>query len=243
MEFSNTIIIVTGAGSGIGKAAALEFAGLGAFVCACDVDIEKAGQTVKEIEAGDGFAQAYQLDISDIGNVSETIKQILQEHQRIDVLVNVAGVVFIGKIEDVTDEAWDRVIDINLKGTFLCCREVVPVFKEQKKGCIINVTAAAAKTGGMNVGANYVCSKAGVNVLTIHLARYLAPYRIRVNAVSPGPIDTPMLKIRDNIAQATPLGLGKPEDIAKAIVFLASDEKAGYITGEILDVDGGLFMD
>lgn len=243
MEFDNMVFIVTGAGGGIGKAAALELARLGALVCACDIDIGKAGQTADEITGGKGRAKAYRLDIADSGNVAETIRTIKNDHGRIDALVNVAGVVFIGKIEDVTDEAWDRVIDINLKGTFLCCRAVVPIFKEQKKGCIINVTAAAAKTGGMNVGANYVCSKAGVNVLTIHLARYLAPYRIRVNAVSPGPIDTPMLIIRDNIEQATPLGVGKPEDIAQAIAFLASDEKAGYITGEILDVDGGLFMD
>lgn len=243
MEFSNTIIIVTGAGSGIGKAASLEFARLGAFVCACDIDIEKAGQTVKEIAVENGSAKAFFLDIADGSSVSETMKKIRSEYGRIDALVNAAGIIFIGKMEDVTDEAWDKVIDTNLKGTFLCCREVIPIFKEQKKGCIINVTAAAAKTGGMNVGVNYVCSKAGVNVLTIHLARYLAPYRIRVNAVSPGPIDTPMLTIRDNIEQATPLGLGKPEDIAKAVVFLASDVKAGYITGEILDVNGGLFMD
>ena len=237
------IVMITGAGSGIGKATAVEFAQLGAYVCACDVDVDKAQQTADEITKTGGSAKAFYIDISDSGNVAGTVKAIKSEFGKIDALVNIAGVIFIGKIEDVTDEAWDRVIDINLKGTFLCCREIVPVFKEQKKGCIINVTAGAAKTGGMNVGANYVCSKAGVNVLTIHLARYLAPYRIRVNAVSPGPIDTPMLTIRDNIEKATPLGLGKPEDIAKAVAFLASDEKAGYITGEILDVDGGLFMD
>jgi 3-oxoacyl-[acyl-carrier protein] reductase len=116
------------------------------------------------------------------------------------------------------------------------------------------VTAGAAKTGGMNVGANYVASKAGISVLTIHLAKQLAPLRIRVNAVSPGPIDTPMLagdsgggdytpEKKANIAGATPLGLGYPEDIANGIMFLADEERARYITGEILDVDGGLFMD
>ena len=243
MEFDNTVVMITGAGSGIGKATALEFAQLGAYVCICDIDMKKAEQTAAEIEEGDGNAKAFYIDISDSGSVSEAIKEIRSDFGKIDTLVNAAGIIFIGKIEDVTDEAWDRVIDINLKGSFLCCREIIPVFKEQKKGCIINITAGAAKTGGMNVGANYVCSKAGLNVLTIHLARYLAPYRIRVNAISPGPIDTPMLTIRDNIEKATPLGLGKPEDIAKAAVFLASEEKAGYITGEILDVDGGLFMD
>ena len=243
MEFDNMIVMITGAGSGIGKATALEFAQIGAYVCACDIDIDKAQQTVNEIAEDGCKAKAFFTDISDSSSVSETIKEIKSGFGKIDTLVNAAGIIFIGKIEDVTDEAWDRVININLKGTFLCCREIVPIFKEQKRGCIINITAGAAKTGGMNVGANYVCSKAGLNVLTIHLARYLAPYRIRVNAVSPGPIDTPMLTIRDNIEKAAPLGLGRPEDIAKAVAFLASEEKAGYITGEILDVDGGLFMD
>lgn len=254
MRFKDTIVMITGAGSGIGKAAALEFARLGAAVAVCDVSLDKAEQTVIEIVQEFGNAKAFYIDVSDSSSVSITIADIIKDYGRLDVLINVAGIIFLGKIEDVTDEAWDRVLDINLKGTFLCCRQIVPVFKAQNKGCIVNVTAAAAKTGGMNVGANYVCSKAGISVLTIHLARQLAPYKIRVNAVSPGPIDTPMLtgdtgggnydeEKKKNIEKATPLGLGQPSDIAKAIVFLASEEQARYITGEILDVDGGLFMD
>lgn len=255
MVYKDKVVLVTGAGSGIGKATALSFGREGALVAACDVNLKNAQEIADEINAeGNGRAQAYYLDISDSACVKKTMREIQDAFGRLDVLANVAGIIFLGKIEDVTDEAWDRVIDVNLKGTFLCCREAVPIFKQQGFGCIVNVTAGAAKTGGMNVGANYVASKAGISVLTIHLARQLAPWRIRVNAVSPGPIDTPMLsgdsgggdyteEKKQSIANATPLGMGYPEDIANGILFLADEVRARYITGEILDVDGGLFMD
>jgi len=255
MRFKDKVVFVTGAGSGIGKATALGFGSEGAIVAACDVNLKKAQETADEINAGgSGRAKAYYLDISDSARVREVMGEVLSVYGKLDVLVNVAGIIFLGKIEDVTDEAWDRVLDVNLKGTFLCCREAVPTLKKQGFGCIVNVTAGAAKTGGMNVGANYVASKAGISVLTIHLAKQLAPWRIRVNAISPGPIDTPMLagdsgggdyteEKKASIAAATPLGMGYPEDIAHGILFLADEERARYVTGEILDVDGGLFMD
>jgi len=255
MRFKDKVVLVTGAGSGIGKATAIGFGSEGAIVAVCDVNLKKAEETAGEINAGGkGLAKAYYMDISDSACVKQVMGDVLAMYGKIDVLVNVAGIIFLGKIEDVSDEAWDRVLDINLKGTFLCCREITPVLKKQGFGTIVNVTAGAAKTGGMNVGANYVASKAGISVLTIHLARQLAPWRIRVNAISPGPIDTPMLagdsgggdyteEKKKNIANATPLGMGYPEDIANGILFLADEEHARYITGEILDVDGGLFMD
>lgn len=255
MVYKDKVVLVTGAGSGIGKATALAFGREGATVAACDVNLQHAQETADAINAeGTGRAQAYFLDISDSACVNRVMREILDAYGRLDVLANVAGIIHLGKIEDITDEAWDRVLNVNLKGTFLCCREAVPIFKQQGFGCIVNVTAGAAKTGGMNVGANYVASKAGISVLTIHLARQLAPWRIRVNAVSPGPIDTPMLsgdsgggdydeEKRKSIANATPLGMGYPEDIAHGILFLADEVRARYITGEILDVDGGLFMD
>ena len=255
MTYKGKAVLVTGAGSGIGKATALGFGSEGADVAVCDVNMKNAQATADAINRdGKGSAKAYYLDISDSACVKKVMKEVLDTFGKIDILANVAGIIFLGKIEDVTDEAWDRVLDVNLKGTFLCCREITPIFKKQGFGCIVNVTAGAAKTGGMNVGANYVASKAGISVLTIHLARQLAPWRIRVNAVSPGPIDTPMLsgdsgggdyseEKKKNIANATPLGLGYPEDIANGILFLADEVRARYITGEILDVDGGLFMD
>lgn len=250
MEFERQVVMVTGAGSGIGRATALMFAVEGAFVAVCDINAEHVASVINEMEeTSKARALPIVLDVSDSVAIKKAVEQIIGVYGKIDVLVNVAGIISLGIIETITDESWDRVLDINLKGTFMCSRAVVPLMKDKRAGCIINVTAAAAKTGGMNVGANYVASKGGLNSFTIHLAKQLAPFNIRVNAVSPGPIETPMLthnqspEMRNNITKATPLGMGYPQDIAYGILFLASKVRARYITGEILDVDGGLFMD
>jgi 3-oxoacyl-[acyl-carrier protein] reductase len=250
--YAGKIVLVTGAGSGIGKAIAQMFALEGALVIACDIDRTKVRNTVDEIIKSNGKAVSRDFDVSEENQVKETIAHILEEYGKIDILINSAGIIFLGKIENISSEQWDRVLDVNLKGTFLLSKEVIPVMKKHKKGCIINITAAAAKTGGMNVGGNYVASKGGITSLTIHLARQLAPFGIRVNAISPGPVDTPMLggdggdyndEMRENIVKSVPLGMGYPEDIAYGTLFLADERKARYITGEILDIDGGLFMD
>ena len=251
-DFEGKIVIVTGAGSGIGKAIAKMFASEGAYVIACDIDRDKVKNTVDEIIKSNGKAISKDFDVSEESQVKETVAQILEDYGIIDVLINSAGIIFLGKIENISREQWDRVLNVNLKGTFLMSKEVIPGMKNRKKGCIINITAAAAKTGGMNVGGNYVASKGGISSLTIHLARQLAPFGIRVNAISPGPVDTPMLgsgggdynnEMRENIVKSVPLGMGYPEDIAYGALFLADEKKARYITGEILDIDGGLFMD
>jgi 3-oxoacyl-[acyl-carrier protein] reductase len=256
-EFEGTVAIVTGAGSGIGQGAALMLARAGAKVVAVDVS-ESGLRATAALASSDGAGglavETAQLDIRDEARVQELVEATTGRHGRIDLLVNCAGVIQLGKIEDITGEQWDKVLGVNLKGTFLFCKAVAPGMKERRRGCIINVTAAAAKTGGMNVGGNYVASKGGISALTIHLARQLAPFGVRVNAVSPGPVDTPMLsgdsgggtytpEMRKNLEKSTPLGIGTVEDIAYGILFLASEVKARFITGEILDVDGGLFMD
>jgi len=262
MNYDGKIVLVTGAGSGIGKAIAKMFALEGAHVVACDIDRAKVKKTVAEITKSNGKAVSKDFDISEEYPIREAVEQILEEYGAIDVLINAAGIIFLGKIEDISTKQWDMVLDVNLKGTFLMSKEVVPSMKANKKGCIINITAAAAKTGGLNVGGNYVASKGGINSLTIHLAKQLAPFGIRVNAISPGPIDTPMLggagtggssgagtggdyndEMRENIIKSVPLGIGYPEDIAYGALFLADEKRARYITGEILDIDGGLFMD
>jgi 3-oxoacyl-[acyl-carrier protein] reductase len=258
MDYDGKIVLVTGAGSGIGKAIAKMFALEGAFVVACDIDRAKVNNTATEITKSNGKAISKDFDVSEEYPIRVAVEQILEEYGPIDVLINAAGIIFLGKIEDISTKQWDRVLDVNLKGTFLMSKEVIPCMKERKKGCIINITAAAAKTGGLNVGGNYVASKGGISSLTIHLAKQLAPFGIRVNAISPGPVDTPMLgsdstgtgtggdynnEMRENIIKSVPLGMGYPEDIAYGALFLADEKRARYITGEILDIDGGLFMD
>jgi 3-oxoacyl-[acyl-carrier protein] reductase len=254
MNFEGKIVLVTGAGSGIGKAIAKMFALDGAFVIACDINRTKVHQTAAEIVASNGKAISMEFDVSDEFQVKEAVAQIVKEYGAIDILINAAGIIFLGKIEDISAMQWDNVLDVNLKGTFLMSREVIPGMKQHHKGCILNITAAAAKTGGMNVGGNYVASKGGISSLTIHLAKQLAPFGIRVNGISPGPVDTPMLgsgsegadynpEMRENIVKSVPLGMGYPEDIAYGALFLADEKRARYITGEILDINGGMFMD
>jgi 3-oxoacyl-[acyl-carrier protein] reductase len=251
-NYEGKIVLITGAGSGIGKAIAKMFALEGAFVIACDIDRVNVQNTVDEIIKSNGKAISKDFDVSEEYPVKETVAQLLEEYGIIDILINSAGIIFLGKIENISADQWDKVLDVNLKGTFLMSKEVIPSMKKHKKGCIINITAAAAKTGGLNVGGNYVASKGGISSLTIHLAKQLAPFGIRVNAISPGPVDTPMLggdggdyndEMRENIVKSVPLGMGYPEDIAYGTLFLADERKARYITGEILDIDGGLFMD
>jgi 3-oxoacyl-[acyl-carrier protein] reductase len=255
MEFRGTVAIVTGAGSGIGREIALKLAKEGARVVGCDINengLNETANIAKSIHQVDIIVEV--ADVRDEKAVENIVERTVENHGKLDLLVNSAGVIQLGKIEEISSEQWDKVLGINLKGTFLVCKAVIPVMKKQNRGCIINVTAAAAKTGGMNVGGNYVASKGGISSLTIHLARQLAPYKIRVNAVSPGPIDTPMLsgntgggeytpEMKKNLEKSTPLGMGTPEDIAYGVMFLASEVKARFITGEILDIDGGLFMD
>ena len=254
MEYEGKTLMITGAGSGIGKTIAKMFALKGAFVIACDINAAKVKETVDEIINEKGKAVYMDFDVSEEYQVKNAVARILEEYGPIDILINSAGIIFLGKIEDISAKQWDKVLAVNLKGTFLVSKEVIPVMKEQQKGCIINITAAAAKTGGMNVGGNYVASKGGISSLTIHLAKQLAPYGIRVNAISPGPIETPMLtgesgegnysdEMRSNIAKSAPLGMGYPKDVAYGALFLADEKRSRYITGEILDIDGGLFMD
>lgn len=255
MNYNGKTALVTGAGSGIGRAIARMFASEGAFVIACDIDLDKARITAAEIEKAGGKSIPVKFDVADEKQVKEAISLVTKEHGAVDILINSAGIIFLSyKIEDISALQWDQVLDVNLKGIFLVSKEIVPGMKERKKGCIINISAGAAKTGGMHVGGNYVASKGGVSALTIHLARQLAPFGIRVNAISPGPIDTPMIygdataggykeKMRESIIESIPLGLGHPDDIAYGALFLADEKRARYITGEILDIDGGLFMD
>lgn len=242
LTFKGKTAIVTGAGQGIGEGIAGALVSLGARVALVDMDEARVSK-VAAVLAGDGTsAQAYVGDIRDAEFLADAVGQILEKWGQIDVLVNNAGVIRDNLLGNISEEDWDTVLDVNLKGTFLCCRAVVPHMKERQYGKIVNIASRSALG---NVGqANYSASKGGVISFTRTLALELAKYGINVNAVSPGFIDTPMTrglpaKARERLLRMQPSGkAGAPEDIANAVCFLASDA-ARFITGQVLNVDGG----
>jgi len=248
MKLKNRVAIVTGAARGIGKAVALTFVRDGAKVALVDVDRTQLEALENDIVKRKGESINISCDITKSPEVKVMANQVQKAFGRIDILVNNAGIIRRGTIETVTEEDWDRVIEVNLKGTFNCCKAVVEIMKQQGYGKIVNISSIAGKMGDITSAPGYGPSKAGVDALTKTLARQLAPYGINVNAVSPHAIETEMSaqwaeERRKEIIASIPLGrLGKPEDVAEAVLFLASDE-ASFITGEILDVNGGALMD
>ena len=248
MKLKGRIAIVTGAARGIGKAIALAFIGEGASVALVDVDKRTLETVQNGITENREEVIAIPCNITRSVDVKAMVDQVRSRFGRIDILVNNAGIIRRGTIETVTEEDWDRVIEVNLKGTFNCCKAVAHIMKEQGYGKIVNVSSIAGKVGDITSAPGYGPSKAGVDALTKTLARQLAPYGINVNAVSPHAIETEMSaqwseERRKEIIASIPLGrLGKPEDVAAAVLFLASEE-ASFITGEILDVNGGALMD
>jgi 3-oxoacyl-[acyl-carrier protein] reductase len=248
MKLTDRVAIVTGGARGIGKAIALSFLREGAKVATIDSDKERLETLKKEIKKENKEAMVIPCDITKSGDVKEMVNQVRREFGRIDILVNNAGIIRRGTIETVTEEDWDRVIQVNLKGTFNCCKAVVEIMKSQRYGKIVNVSSIAGKMGDITSAPGYGPSKAGMDALTKTLARQLAQYGINVNSVAPHAIETEMSaqwseERRKEIIASIPLGhLGKPEDVANAVLFLASDE-ASFITGEILDVNGGALMD
>jgi 3-oxoacyl-[acyl-carrier protein] reductase len=248
MKLKDRVGIVTGAARGIGKAIALAFLREGAKVALVDADKKKLEVLTNEIEKEKGEVIAIPCDITKSLEVKVMVDQVRNAFGRIDILVNNAGIIRRGTIETVTEEDWDRVIEVNLKGTFNCCKAVAGIMKQQGYGKIINISSIAGKMGDITSAPGYGPSKAGIDALTKTLARQLAQYGINVNAVAPHAIETEMSaqwsdERRKEIVASIPLGrLGKPEDVANAVLFLASDE-ASFITGEILDVNGGALMD
>lgn len=246
-KFENKIVLVTGEGRGIGASIAKRFASEGAEVIVNYSGNDEAAQkTVDEITATGGQAQKYKCSVNDSESVKVMIDEIIKKFGRIDILVNNAGITKDGLMLRMTDEDFDRVIDVNLKGTFNCTKYVSKYMLKQKSGKIINISSVVGLSG--NAGqVNYSASKAGIIGITKSAAKELSSRGITVNAVAPGYVDTDMTKvlsdnIRNEILKNIPLQrMGNVEDISNCVAFLASED-ASYITGQVISVDGGMHI-
>lgn len=247
-ELKDKIALVTGARRGMGKSHALALARQGAKVVVTDIDLVECQCVVDEIKAGGGEATALKLEVSNSAEVNQVFDEVIKIFGRLDILVNNAGIFFPKPALDLTEEEWDKMIDINLKGEFLCAQRAAKEMAKNKWGRIINISSIAS--GGVGIGfegaAHYAASKGGIIGMTESLAIELAPLGITVNAIGPGAIDTPMFAATrmpreetDAMLSSIPLKrIGRPEEISAAVVFLASEE-ASYVTGATFYVDGG----
>jgi len=247
MGLDHRVAVVTGSGRGIGRAIALELARQGAAVVINDVgDAAPAQQACQEILDKGGRSQVILADISQSTEASRLIDDTLKAYGRVDILVNNAGITRDQLVLRLSDEDWDRVLSINLKGAFLCIKSALRPMLKQRWGRIINISSVTGIIG--NPGqANYAADKAGLLGLTKAVAREVASRGVTVNAVAPGAIDTAMLRnvseeLRQEMIKQIPIGrLGTPEDVANMVAFLAS-ESTSYITGQVFHVDGGMVM-
>jgi len=246
LKLTDKVSIITGAGKGIGRAIALEFAGEGSHVAVNNITLDKAESVSNEINGRGGSAMAIQADVSKEYEVAKMISEVISEYGKIDILVNNAGVQTSCPFLDLPIVDWNRIIDVNLKGAFLCSKLAAQHMVKHNTGKIINISSIHQDIPRINK-IHYDVSKAGIAIMTQEMALELAKYRINVNCIAPGAIATEMNKdilesneLLNETVSRIPWGrMGYPEDIAKAALFLVSDE-AEYITGAILKVDGGL---
>lgn len=249
-SFQDKVVFVTGSSSGIGKSIVLGFSEQGASVIVHgNRNISEAEKLVQEIIAKGNKALLVTGDVTDAQQINEMVAKIEKAFGRVDILVNNAGsMVQRSKIEDMDEELWDRVFNVNLKSAFLVTKAVLPLMKKQETGKIINVTSIAARNGGGGGAVAYASAKGGLSTFTRGLAKELIEDHIYVNGIAPGFIGTPFHsntseEMKQNMAKQIPMGrVGAPEEMVGAILFLASDA-ASYIIGEVIEVNGGLLMD
>ena len=246
MKLKNKVAFITGAAQGIGKAIAIELAKEGADIIVSDINLELANTTAQEVQSMGVKTMALKINVSDLCDVEEGVKQAVMHMGKIDILVNNAGITKDTLLMRMKKEEWDAVIAVNLTGVFNCMKTISALMMKQRSGKIINIASIVGEMG--NAGqANYSASKAGVIGLTKTVARELSSRNVCINAVAPGFIKTAMTdKLSDGVKQAMmaqiPLKrLGTPEDVAKAVLFLAGPD-SDYITGQVINVNGGMLM-
>jgi 3-oxoacyl-[acyl-carrier protein] reductase len=244
MRLTGKVSIITGAGQGIGQATALKFAKEGAKVAVCDINLESVQQTVELVESAGGEAIGFRVDVTDKDSIGRMVEGVMAKWGRIDTLVNNAGIVQDAQFKKMSEDQFDRVIDVNLKGVYNCTKAVVDIMLQQNSGVILNASSIVGIYGNFGQ-TNYAATKFGVIGMVKTWARELGRKGIRANAICPGFVETPILasmpeKVVRMMEDRVPMGrLAKPEEIANTYAWLASDE-ASYINGAVIEVSGGV---
>ena len=244
MRLTGKVSIITGAGQGIGRATALKFAKEGAKVAVCDINLDAVGQTVELVQSAGGEAIGFRVDVTDKDSITAMVDGVMAKWGRVDTLVNNAGIVQDAQFKKMSEDQFDRVIDVNLKGVYNCTKAVVDIMLAQNSGCILNASSIVGIYGNFGQ-TNYAATKFGVIGMVKTWARELGRKGIRANAICPGFVETPILatmpeKVVRMMEDRVPMGrLAKPEEIANTYAWLASDE-ASYINGAVIEVSGGV---